>query len=1513
MLVEVLGNVVAAELLDEGDLLLGKLGRGDVIQITGLLEFQHALLQSLGDIAQLLTEGGDQGVDACLLLLGQRVGGNSRGIGLVGIGLAALLLLEEQGSFGVAESITEALARHGLGIGFEIDGSRCGQTAQRIGHEIQLDHVELDLGQIRTAEGVVPDLVELLTSDEATGQRRAVQEGLVGQPVKTGEHQGGISQGSAVGKCAIIQTEHLRQVTCEGNGGQLGAVLEAAFADVGNRTVEGHGSQAHAVHEDAIMEEGNGGGQNDILQCGAVVEEATAQHVVRNAVVECNGLQGCAVLEYTDAVQRGDALGNDNVDQTGACVHLLGEGGNTAEVNHGCQACTVLKEACADELEVGVSLRHGHGGQSGAVGKGTVTDEGNALGNVDGLQRYTTVKGILTDGLNGGGNDHGGQQLGILECAGGDLLDIVLRGNLNMGELRAGECTAQDHVNRLGQDVGLGRVGDGVVDQGIARLVQQCALTINEGFVCGIHRELGNTGAVGEGVTRHGGQSRGQVDGLDGYTILKCQLANGLQTGGQVDALQSRTTGEGLGVDGDQITRNRHVLQFRAAEERLSADDGYVLQIHGGDGGIAECVVTNGGNRGGEIDGGQGSSAVKCVGGDGGDPVVLGEDDSSQRRTACEGRGADGLYLRRDGDALEAHAVQERLLADGDDGGGDVDGLQLAVTGEQAGGNAGHCIGQMNLYQTSATGKHLITQGFQHITKDNDLQIRATAEQATANGSELTVGAEVYAFQCGTSGKGVITDEGYRVGNGDGGQALTVAEHTRSDGSDTLIECNVGQAGAAYKDLIGNARQGAGKGDGGQLGAGTEGLIVNGSGSFGNVQAGDSRAVEGLIANASQAVTLKCNGMQFGGTVEVEGLLTDGLQGCGEDDHFQSAIPESGFLDGLQGAGQLDELALELVECANLDGLNALGKLENTLVLNIGRAVEYGLAIQAVENAVLVLLHLCLTAREGDGFKVITVGKDGLTVGKEGGHAAGQLNRLQRIVMLEETCTHHGHGISDLEAFKGGISEGFCAEGGNLAVAPVKGGQLAADVEGLLLDDGNVVGNRKACQQATGEAIRCDQSHRRLNGQEQLGQILVSGECAGTHLLHQGQLQGLDCRVIVDGVVLESNGSCVDVELDDQLCGRLGSTVLGLAGLIQIVQSIAVNGIQMGGEFDVKKRGHVTDRTTDGSIFLAIHGDRIEGTDGQQRLAVVGIGLIKLLENDGGQIRTVEGTCANHIYVRGDSENTGLGSGTVGQQQIVAFCDGTDVQNTIERAVNTVVRMNVDFLQIQVALKDRINRVVVVGLVVFAQLLELRGEIDGGECTTCECALTDNQRIVGRAIDKANARQTNDTVVGVVLVHGRNLERVLTNVRDRAGEGHRSQGSALKGGITDDGQAILEIKGRQSRAALEGGGSNLTESAIGNGNSRQRGNVGECIRTNRLQIFGESYRGQLGVLKSTVAGNGIVGTDDQRRVTALEDQSCQLGACECTVADVGYGGGNGDRGQAGVSEGLGTDGGQGRR
>ena len=1261
--------------------------------------------------------------------------------------------------------------------------------------------------------------------------------------------------------------------------------------------VEDDRAKAYAVHKGLFADLGDGRGERNRLERRAAVEDPIAQTHDGDAVVERDCLERQAVLKDGAGGEVGDVRGDGQVHDTRVHVHTLGEGLEAAEVRHVGQTHAILEEVRTNGCEIGISVGKGYGGEGRAACEGRVANVRHAFGNVNGLEGYASVEGVVTDLLDGGGNDDRGQKLGVSEGIGGDLRDVGGSGDLKGLELGAREGTAQNLVNRVGKDVGVGGVGGGIVDQGEARLVKQRAILISEGFVVGIHREGGHARAAGEGIARKSGQGGGQVDGLQGDTVREGHLPDGLETRGQVDALQSRTASEGLRANGGQFTRYLGGLEACAAVEGLGTDGGHTLQGDRGNGGVAEGIVTDRGDGGGQINRGQGGGTVKDTRGNGGHAAAVSEHDGMQSRAAREGTLSDGANLGRNGDALEADTVLEGVGTDGGDGGGNVDVLQHAVVDEQAGGNAGEGVGQVNLGEADTATEDVSAQRGESVTENNGLEVYTVAEEACAHVGQHTVGAEVHALQSGASREGEITDGGDRVGDGDGGQTDAITEGTGGNGLQTLADGHVLQGGAGHEDLIGQGDR-AGDGQSGHLGTGVECLVADGGYSVGNIQAGDSGSVEGLIADALQLVTLKGDGAQLGGSVRVEGVITDGLQGGGENDHLQRAVAEGGVLDVLQRGGKLDETALELVEGTDLNGLNPLGDLQNALILNVGGAVVEDLTVGAVEDTELILLHLGAALGQGHRLNGFAVLEDGIVTREEGGHAAGQLHGLEDGVVLEQTRAHHSHGVSDLEAGQSGMGKDAVSEVSDLTVTPIEGGQIGTTVEGTVLNDGDTVGNREFGDHASVEAVGADQGHGGIGGKGQGRQIAVAAEGVGTHILDSGKIQGFESVVAADGVILEADGGGILVELNDELSGRLGGAVLRLAGLIQVVHGEAVDRIQMGGQLDVDQIGGGTDGRADGGVGRCVGGVGIEGADGQQRLAVLLVGLGVLLEHDGGQLGTVEGSRAHHVYVLGNGQIAGLGSGTVDQKQLIGTRDRTEVENTADALVDTVSRMDVDGVQNRVALENGVHGVVVVGLVVGTQLGEVRGQSHNGELTAREGAVGDLQGGGGRAVGEVDRGQ------------GNRLEGVDTDVGDGAGEGNGGQRRILKGRVADDRQTAAEVDGGQSGAALEGAHADLLQLTRGDRDRLQGGGVGEGIGTDELQVGGQSHRGQLGSLEDTVAGKSVGGTDGQGSRAAHEGQGGQLGAREGTVTDVGDRGGNDHGGQTGACKGSRADGGQ---
>ena len=154
MVVEICGDILLAEFLNESDLVLGKLGGGDVVQVACLLVLQHGGLHGVADVTQLLAVGGDQLVNARLLLCGQLVGGLLR--------LVSFFSHEDQSCVGVVQNRAVLLTGDGLGHGREVDGSVLAQACQSVLKELEIDHGKIDVREAGAAECKGADLVQLL-------------------------------------------------------------------------------------------------------------------------------------------------------------------------------------------------------------------------------------------------------------------------------------------------------------------------------------------------------------------------------------------------------------------------------------------------------------------------------------------------------------------------------------------------------------------------------------------------------------------------------------------------------------------------------------------------------------------------------------------------------------------------------------------------------------------------------------------------------------------------------------------------------------------------------------------------------------------------------------------------------------------------------------------------------------------------------------------------------------------------------------------------------------------------------------------------------------------------------------------------------------------------------------------------------------------------------------------------------------------------------------------------------
>ena len=860
-----------------------------------------------------------------------------------------------------------------------------------------------------------------------------------------------------------------------------------------------------------------------------------------------------------------------------------------------------------------------------------------------------------------------------------------------------------------GKRVAFRHIGRRVVDKSEHILIEECAVLVDEALICGIYREGGDSRAVGEGFARHIGQGCGKCDRLDLYTVLKCELSDIGKSDRERQGLNVFAVCKGVCADGADSIGEYDACKTRAAVEGIVADGCRACKVNGSNCGVAERGVSDRGNGRGEIDLRERDVAVKGVCGNAGQCAAVLEDDLGKRGASRKSGGADGLDLSGNGDALEALAVQERVSSDGGDRCGNVDALELGVVGKQAGGDAGHRVGETNRGEVCASVEHLIAEFAQLVTEDNGLKVGALIEDIHTGCGELTVLAEVNVLETGTAGEGVITDSCYGIGDVYGLQSVAVTERTCGNGSNAFFNGNVFQRRAADEYLVGHRANRTGNGGAYQLVTAVECLVSDGLCALGNDEARNSGTVECLVADLLEVVALECDGGKLGGTVGVECVISDVLERCGEDQHFNSTVAEGVLLDALQRCGKLDVAALELVECADLDGLNGVGKLEDALILNISGAVVQSLTVEAVDDTVLVLLHLCIAVGKCDRLNGIAVCEDGGIVCKEGSHTERELNGRQLGAVFKESRACCGYAVCDLEACKSGVREDLGAEVVYLAVTPVKGGHFRAVAECVAVNGRNVARYGKACQLVAREAVGRDHGHGRIERQRQACHVVVATECVRAHFLDARKYQGFDRGVVADRAVLEAYGLGIGIELDNQLGLRLGRAVLGLAGLVQVVNSVAVDRVDMRGELDVGHRCNRADACSEDGVVCSVGGDGVKGTDGKNGLTVVLIVLIKFLKNNSGDLGTKECLGVNADYACGNGYVTGLCGGAENDAVGVAH-DGAYAEDTVKGVVDGICRINVDGGENCITAEHLVCGVVVVGLVVAAELLEVGGK-----------------------------------------------------------------------------------------------------------------------------------------------------------------------------------------------------------
>ena len=648
---------------------------------------------------------------------------------------------------------------------------------------------------------------------------------------------------------------------------------------------------------------------------------------------------------------------------------------------------------------------------------------------------------------------------------------------------------------------------------------------------------------------------------------------------------------------------------------------------------------------------------------------------------------------------------------------------------------------------------------------------------------------------------------------------------------------------------------------------GVQGHVGIGSGQGdGGLQQRSGHAVEVVILQVLAAEEgLGADALQGGGIADA---LEEQVAGKGVAAHADGALGDAVALGGA-ALGIVAEVRAVLIEQDAVHALEVQGAVGHINVLQAGAVVEGhgGVSDAAIlDGGGQSQLRQSFAAHEAPA--------------GDGGHALGQGDILQIVVVSQCAAAHLGDGVGNDNGLQTGLGNGVGADAGQ-AVGQTQAGQIGTIVEGEGADGQAVGGILEVdlLDLGAGEGVAAHLGD--AGGNDDLLQAGVVLEHLVGDLRHgggQGELGGLVALgpdVDIAGILQHDNA------VGGRIHGVVGvhHDVLQAAGQIEGILGQAGDG---GGDIDLGDIGGLV--VVQISERLAINGS--QGAGEGQRPGLIGLiegavadglqlgaGEVQILELPG----IVEGLLADGLQLRGPVD--GLqhhavveGALTDGGD-VVAELHGLDGLGVVERAVGD---------DGETAAVDGSGGVAVIEC----------GAAQGGDGLGNGDGLQSLPAVEGVGADGGQALLQGQggglgaAAEGVIAhglhsggqVHSRQGGAVAEGVGGNSGqalaEGHGFQaGAAVEGVLIQGGEAIGQGDGRQLGAALEGGGADLLEAGRQR-DGRDGGVLIEQVVADGLHAVGHGVGGALEVLGQ--AHQNLAAAGQQGAVLGPDDAGAVL-------------------------------------
>ena len=269
---------------------------------------------------------------------------------------------------------------------------------------------------------------------------------------------------------------------------------------------------------------------------------------------------------------------------------------------------------------------------------------------------------------------------------------------------------------------------------------------------------------------------------------------------------------------------------------------------------------------------------------------------------------------------------------------------------------------------------------------------------------------------------------------------------------------------------------------------------------------------------------------------------------------------------------------------------------------------------------------------------------------------------LEAHTVHEHFLTYDGNRGGEYEVLEACLLECVVADLEQVVALEGDRGKSVTALERCDSDRLNAFGNGEACEVVALKCIIGDLKVGRSGSEVYVSSVERTVECVRADRGDLGKSSLTDVGV-EECSRCEFYTLCIGIELKFVCTRRIR----------QLSERSGVDGSGVSGKVNVLKRRGVAEYAV---CVVAVTGGvdlSDEGTDRKDGLAVVGIGLGKILEDYVGKIRSVERSRTNESYGVRNVKGSGLCSGTVAENKLALKVSSAEVKHAVDRRVEGVI------------------------------------------------------------------------------------------------------------------------------------------------------------------------------------------------------------------------------------------------